>query len=90
MLYAILHPHSFSLELPDFPGCEMYQHLSKQYFEIVFLMLLREMIHMVSLIDTEWFFLADAGQEEMVSDMNLFSLQCLCFELEVEVTTGSL
>lgn len=53
-------------------------------------MLLREIIHMVSLIDTECFFLADAGQEEMVSDMNLFSLQCLCFELEVEVTTGSL
>lgn len=53
VLRAILHPFSLSLELPDFPDCEMYQHLSKQYFEIISVMLLWEMIHMVSLIDTE-------------------------------------
>lgn len=47
---------SLSLELPDFPGCEMYQHVSKQYFEIVSLILLWEMIHMVSVTDTEWGF----------------------------------
>lgn len=68
VLYALLHPLSLSLELPDFPGCEMHEHLSKQYFEIVSQMLLWEIIHMVSLIDTEWGFLADAGQEEMVSE----------------------
>lgn len=32
VLYAVLRPLSLSLQLCDFPGCEVYQYQSRQYF----------------------------------------------------------
>lgn len=53
VLYAVLHPLCLSLELPGFTGCEMYQYQSRQYLEIVSLILIWETIPTISVINTE-------------------------------------